>query len=299
MMNSIIDDIKQTFNYGNMIMRIIMINIGIYMFLALINAFFPSLYNGFSNWVYIPSEPFKLLLRPWTIITHMFAHVGFMHVAWNMLILHWFGRIVGDLLGDRRILPLYLLGGLAGALFYFITANLLDSVAGGSAHGASAAVLCIVAAAAATAPDYEIRLLFLGNVKIKWIAFAVIFFNILGTADPVNTGGAWGHLGGLLFGLFYVYRLRQGSDITESVQSTIAWFSGIFNNSSKKKSPLKVRHSQKKNKSGSVAQSNNKYQPSSPDLQKQVDVILDKIKVKGYDSLTDEEKEILFTASKK
>lgn len=287
MMTSIWDDIKQTFRSGNMISKLIMINIAVYMILALLNAFFPFFYENISRWIYIPSAPWSLITRPWTILTHMFAHVGIWHVGMNMLILYWFGRIIGDLLGDRRVLPLYLLGGFTGAVFYFMAANLLSNVAGGTAHGASAAVLCIVAAAAMTAPDYEIRLLFLGVVKIKWIALAIIFFNIIGTASPVNTGGAWGHLGGLAFGLLYVYRLRHGDDITEWLQQLIIRFSSRNANRT-----LKVRHTAKPS---TVSRPKSKSQ----DLQKQVDVILDKIKVKGYASLTDEEKEILFTASKK
>ncbi len=296
MMTSIIDDIKRSFNSGNMITRIIIVNVAVFMFLALFNAFVPTVYASFSNWVYLPSSPIKLLTRPWTIITHMFSHVGMWHMAFNMLILYWFGRIVGDLLNDRRVLPLYLLGGLAGAVVYFLAANLLSDVAGGSAHGASAAVLCIVAAAAMTSPDYTVRLLFLGDVKIKWIAVAVIFVNILGTQGNVNTGGSWGHLGGLAFGIFYVWKLRKGTDITEPMQDTINWIADKYNGvPKKKKTTLKVTHVATKKS----PIKKNRTSSASLDLQKQVDVILDKIKVKGYDSLTDEEKEILFTASKK
>lgn len=296
MMTSIIDDIKRSFNSGNMITRIIIVNVAVFMFLALFNAFIPSVYASFSEWVYIPSSPIKLLTRPWTIVTHMFAHVGMWHMAFNMLILYWFGRIIGDLLNDRRVLPLYILGGFAGAVVYFLAANLIPNVAHGNAHGASAAVLCIVSAAAMTSPDYTMRLLFLGDVKIKWIALAVIFINILGTQGNVNTGGSWGHLGGLAFGIFYVWKLRKGSDVTEPMQDTINWLSDKYNGApKKKKTALKVTHVAKAKRSVKKQRKS----ATSTDLQKQVDVILDKIKVKGYDSLTDEEKEILFTASKK
>ncbi len=296
-MTSIIDDIKRNFNSGNMITRIIIVNVAVFMFLALFKAFVPpTVYTSFSNWVYLPSSPLKLLTRPWTIVTHMFSHVGMWHVAFNMLILYWFGRIVGDLLNDRRVLPLYILGGFAGAVVYFIATNLFANAASLNAHGASAAVLCIVAAAAMTSPDYTVRLLFLGDVKIKWIALAIIFVNVLGTQGPVNSGGAWGHLGGLMFGIFYVWKLRNGSDVTEPMQDTISWVSDKFNGvPKKKKTPLKVTHVASNKRPIKKKRTATK----SYDLQKQVDVILDKIKVKGYDSLTDEEKEILFRASKK
>jgi len=294
MMTSIIDDIKRSFRSGNMITRIIIVNVAVFMFLALFNAFVPSVYASFSNWVYIPSSPLKLLTRPWTIITHMFAHVGMWHMIFNMWILYLFGSIVGDFLNDRRVLPLYILGGLSGAFTYFLVANLSSSVAPGNAHGASAAVLCLVAAATWTSPDYSIRLLLLGNIKIKWIGLAVFLLNIIGTANPINTGGAWGHLGGLAFGAFYVWKLRQGTDVTKPMQETITWVTGKFDgNSKKKKTTLKVKHVATKNKTPK-----GKTVSTNTDLQKTVDIILDKIKVKGYDSLTEEEKEILFTASK-
>lgn len=294
MMTSIIDDIKRSFRSGNMITRIIIVNVAVFMFLALFNAFVPSVYASFSNWVYIPSSPLKLLTRPWTIITHMFAHVGMWHMIFNMWILYLFGSIVGDFLNDRRVLPLYILGGLSGAFTYFLVANLSSSVAPGNAHGASAAVLCLVAAATWTSPDYSIRLLLLGNIKIKWIGLAVFLLKIIGTANPINTGGAWGHLGGLAFGAFYVWKLRQGTDVTKPMQETITWVTGKFDgNSKKKKTTLKVKHVATKNKTPK-----GKTVSTNTDLQKTVDIILDKIKVKGYDSLTEEEKEILFTASK-
>lgn len=296
MMTSIIEDIKRSFNSGNMLTRIIIVNVAVFVFLALFNAFVPSVYTSFSNWVYLPSSPIKLLTRPWTILTHMFSHVGMWHMAFNMLILYWFGRIVGDLLNDRRVLPLYILGGFAGAVVYFLAANFDPNVGPGNAHGASAAVLCIVAAAAWTSPDYTVRLLFLGDVKIKWIAIAIVFVNILATQSNVNTGGAWGHIGGLAFGAYYVWQLRKGSDITEPMQDTINWIADKYNGvPKKKKTSLKVTHVATKKRSIKKQRTSSK----STDLQKQVDVILDKIKVKGYDSLTDEEKEILFTASKK
>ncbi|HAI58237.1 MAG TPA: rhomboid family intramembrane serine protease [Saprospirales bacterium] len=295
MMNSIIEDIKRSFDSGNMITRLIIVNIAVFMFLALFNAFLPSVYTSFSNWIYIPSSPIKLLTRPWTILTHMFAHLGMWHMAFNMLILYWFGRIVGDLLNDRRVLPLYLLGGFAGAVAYFLVTN-FAGVTGGNAHGASAAVLCIVAAAAWTSPNYTVRLLFLGDVKIKWIAAAVIFVNVLATQGNINTGGAWGHLGGLAFGAYYVWQLRKGSDITEPMQDTINWMADKYNGIPKKeKTSLKVTHVAAKKSSIKKQRTST----NSTGLQKQVDIILDKIKVNGYDSLTDEEKEILFTASKK
>jgi len=129
------------------------------------------------------------------------------------MVLYWFGRIAGDLLGDHRMLPLYIYSGLAGALIYLITAPLV--YAGGSnLHGASAAIMGIVAAAGMTAPDYQMRLLFLGDVRLKYIVAGLLAIYIIGIANMENVGGHLAHLGGAAFGFFYVHMLRQGNDLT-------------------------------------------------------------------------------------
>ena len=129
MVTSILDDIRNTFKWGNMISRIILINVFVYIVINLINVFDAN--TGFAQLLIhklsIVSDPLKLLLQLWAVITHMFLHVGFWHILWNMLLLYWFGRIVGDLLGDQRILPLYeayyeevLVVRIKNVLLYFI-----------------------------------------------------------------------------------------------------------------------------------------------------------------------------------
>ena len=128
MLHSIWDDIKQEFDYGNMIKRIIIVNIAVYVIVNLVWLFTPasyqSFYQEFVHFFSVGGSWWHNLTHPWVPFTHMFLHEGFFHILWNMLFLFWFGRIFGDLLGDRRVLPLYILGGLAGAAFYFIVANI-------------------------------------------------------------------------------------------------------------------------------------------------------------------------------
>ena len=292
MIQSIYDDIKAQFNYGNMITRIILVNIFVFLLVIIIKAFSPpdtGIFKAFFNNLALSSEGWTILKKPWTLLTHMITHQGFWHMGWNMLMLYWFGRITGDLAGDRRILPLYILGGLAGALTFYMYAQIID-LTGGIAFGASAAVTSIIVAAAFLAPDYIIRLLFLGDVKLKYIALALIIIDVAMISSRDNTGGHLAHLGGAALGGIFVHFLRRGIDITESIQN------------------LLYRRSKKKNRRSSVSMTvvENKKQKwkerprnqRTEDTQERIDQILDKINESGYNSLSEEEKDFLYKVSK-
>ena len=292
MLQSIYDDIKDQFSHGNMITRIILFNLFVFLIIIIVKAFSPpetGVFNSFYSNVSLSSDGWKIIRKPWTILTHMFAHQGLWHLGWNMLMLYWFGRITGDLAGDKRILPLYILGGLAGALTFFMYAQVIN-LTGGMAYGASAAVTCIVIAAAFLAPDYIIRLLILGDVKLKYIALALIIIDIAMISSRDNTGGHLAHLGGAAIGGMFVHMLRRGKDITEPLQR-------LFDKSPKKtmkrsRTSLTVVENKKKK-----WVERNKPQ-RTVDTQERIDQILDKINQSGYESLTDEEKDFLYKVSK-
>lgn len=300
MINSILEDIKMQFRQGNMLTRIIMLNVFVFVLIRILIAV-----TGFSNggsvgaghpimeWLAIPSNLIELIKKPWTIVTHMFLHYGFWHILWNMLWLYWFARIIGDFLGDRRVLPLYLLGGFVGVIFYLIADHLLPmgSNGNGMAYGASAASMAFVVAAATLSPDYEIRLLLLGSIKIKYIAAFKIVMDIIQTSGP-NSGGHFGHLGGAFLGFLFISYLRQGTDITLPLQRL--FYADLRSQKprsvQKKKSPIKVvyKNTERKNQ-----------QPSEKNFEARLDMILEKINKEGIDKLTKEEKAFLDAASKK
>jgi membrane associated rhomboid family serine protease len=292
MFKSIFREIQAAFDYGSMLTKIIIINVSVYVITAILGAFLPEIYASYIlPYLALPGDFITFLHRPWTIITHMFLHAGFWHMAMNMLILYWFGSIAGDLLGDKRILPVYIMGGLVGAIFYMLS-YLWAPVYGSMAIGASAATLAIVFMAVMTAPDYIMNLILLGPVKIKYIGLAILFFDIIGTAGSTNTGGHIAHLGGALFGFLFVYLLQNGTDLSSWFYKKKSVRSKSNTMFSKGTSPLKVSHKSEK------------LIPKKPVQDKdhfagRVDQILEKIKAQGYDSLTDEEKEVLYLASKK
>ncbi|MEN0003085.1 MAG: rhomboid family intramembrane serine protease [Bacteroidota bacterium] len=318
MFRSIWEDVKREFSYGNMVTRIIIINIIAFVAINLIWIFFrishgwetPELYYSIRNFFMISSDWLHNLTHPWALITHMFLHESFWHILWNMLFLYWFGRIVGDFIGNHRILPLYLLGGLFASLIYFVSSAIIP-YAQGEVHyalGASGAVMAIVVASGVISPDYIMRLFLLGDVKLKYIVATLVFLDLIGIASNSNTGGAFAHLGGAFFGWLFVRQLREGSDWSVPVNRFIERINNFFRGISEerqrpKKGPRVVYRNTGKTRPQRRARGNQAASdsgtPGAMSHQEQLDAILDKIKKSGYDSLSEEEKEFLFNASKK
>lgn len=297
MFDSIVKDIQHSFKTGNMVTRLIIINLGIFMVTALMEAFAPTFYNStIIRWIALPSDFMSFVFKPWTIFTHMFVHDGVWHVVWNLLIFYWFGRIVGDLIGDRHIWPIYLLAGIAGGIGVLVSYQIVPQYIGTYAVGASAAIMGVVLVAGIINPDHEIRLFILGIVKIKFIILAIIFFDLLGIGNKSNTGGHIAHICGMIMGWVYMAQLGKGNDLANIVNGYTERLGNLFDRSHKpkKKSPLSVKY-----KSDKIKTMSERRADSRNNNQSEIDAILDKIKQKGYDSLTDAEKDVLYKASKK
>ncbi|MCB0375588.1 MAG: rhomboid family intramembrane serine protease, partial [Sinomicrobium sp.] len=201
MISSIWEDVKRQYSLGNMVTRLVIINVAVFLAISLLWIILRigfgwsdggmRIYDSISQFFMLSSDWLHNLTHPWVFITSMFFHQGLWHILWNMLFLYWFGRIVGDFLGNHRVLPLYLLGGIVGGLAYFLSVNLLP-YGDGKIHyalGASGAVMAFVVAAGFISPDYYMRLLFLGDVKLKYVVAVEVLIDIFGIAGDYNTGG--------------------------------------------------------------------------------------------------------------
>jgi membrane associated rhomboid family serine protease len=316
MFQSIWDDVKREFQHGNMVTRLIILNCIVFIVIVLSKLFLSVPGQGmetyFENFLYffsMSSQTKHFLSHPWGLLTSAFVHQGLGHIFWNMISFYWFGRIVGDLLGNHRILPIYLLGAIAGNVTYFLMANFTPygAVIGSFAYGASAAVMAMVAVAAFIAPDYIFNVLLIGPVRLKYVALFVILVDLIAIADKNNTGGAFAHLGGLAFGLLFASQLQKGTDLGKPVSSFITGFQNLFAPKPKKKpfgaferNAREYAESQSQQKQAKSNRRTSNTEGGTPNEQQaRVDEILDKIKQKGYDSLTKEEKDYLFKASKK
>jgi membrane associated rhomboid family serine protease len=276
-----------------------------------------DVYQSFRSILMVPASLENLIVQPWSLLTYMFFHEGVFHILFNMLFLYWFGLLVNEYLGSRKLANLYILGGLTGALLYIVMYNLspyfANSLDGARMLGASAGVYAIVVGAATLSPNSTFHLLLLGPVKIKYIA---IFYVIVAFANSIgsNAGGELSHLGGALLGFLYVNQLRRGKDWGIPVQAIGLFFENLL----KRRPKVSVSYRKQKTSSSSTPSGKSTADTASsfgrfaakPDsatskgsskeaTQEEIDAILDKIAAKGYDALSKEEKRKLFEFSKK
>lgn len=319
MFQSIWEDIKQAFRHGNMVTRLMLINGVVFVAVNLVKLFM-VIFGGFQldaherfvrfmKFFSLSSDLLFNITHPWVIFTSMFLHENLLHALFNILFLMWFGRIVADLIGDRRLLPLYLLSGLAGGFLYLATAHWIYKD-GGYAYGASGAVMGIVVAAGVLAPDYLIRLIIIGDVRLKYIVIFLLLLDIIGLANMSNTGGHIAHLGGAAMGFFFIRQLQVGQDWSKPVNQLLDhigdFFLRLFGGGKGNRPKVVYRSPDLKKEREKVQSAGGKGwgqrkggSATDQSHQERLDAILDKIKQSGYESLTAEEKEFLFNASKK
>jgi membrane associated rhomboid family serine protease len=247
-------------------------------------------FSNFIDYLAIPSNLDLLVRRPWTMITYMFLHVQFLHILFNLLWLYWFGLVFVQELGLKKLLSTYLLGGLAGGLLFVFAYNTLPvfkAEIGVPALGASASVMAVVVAAATYRPERKMHLVFIGPVKIGYIALAMFIFSSL-LEFSLNTGGKIAHIGGALLGFFFAYYYKRGKDISRGFDRMMDRIASWF----KPRQPkMKVTHKRPVD--------DMEYNQQKAEDRKNLDEILDKISKGGYESLTAREKEILFRMGEK
>jgi len=298
MNNSIVDDLKWQFRYGNVVNRLILVNVIVFLIFCVVQLFFffaqkEASYHILMKWLHLPTSPLQIIKQPWGFLSYQFLHDGFIHILFNMLWLYWMGRILVQYMNQKRILALYLLGGFAGALLCILAYNIFPvfSAAVGSARlvGASASVMAIILATATLLPNYEIRLIFIGFIKLKYIALVAVLLDVV-TISQSNPGGHIAHLGGAFFGWLFVYQLQRGTDLSKGLINSAEWLQQKLSKNPKPKMAYKNEE-----------RINNEYSQTKKikqkDTQAEVDAILDKISETGYSNLTKEEKQILFRFS--
>jgi membrane associated rhomboid family serine protease len=292
---SIWNDIGKTFSNGSSLTRLIYINIAVFLLIS-VGSIIGYLLNNQTislnilNLFSVPSSFKAFIFRPWTLITYMFTHKDILHILFNMLWLYWFGTIFLEYLDQKKLVAVYLLGGISGAVVYIISFNIFpafnQAVNDSVAIGASASVLAIVVAIAAYVPDYSVNLFLLGRIRIKYVALAI--FILTSVMDfSVNSGGKLAHIGGAMFGYIYTISLRRGNDLGKGLNKIIGFFATVF------KPRKKLRVTYKKNNT------DYEYNKDRAEHQEQINKILEKISKGGYDCLTKEEKDLLFRESQK
>jgi membrane associated rhomboid family serine protease len=301
-----IDDIKNPFKKGNTLVQLMLINAGVFLSLILLGFIFSFTPNGAiinkaitDNFELV--APIKQFIwKPWTLITYCFTHYGFLHLLFNMLTLFWFGTLVQEFIGSRKLLNIYIIGGLMSGLIYIAIYNLLAfwSVSKGielnnispTVLGASAAVYAVMFAAVALLPEYEFYLFGIVLIKIKYLAWFFLLLSFIIPSSGIS------HVGGAVAGYSYIYLLRRGVDLGSPIEMISDWWSNLWRPKPQVKIPQrKYSESTVASKGSSGSQLDPNYFPD----QDEVDAILDKIGKSGYESLTKEEKQKLYRASQK
>lgn len=295
-------EFKNAFDrHNNAHVQLIMINVVVFIVLAVIKVFstvsgFESVFLAVHEQIAIPAPIFEFITRPWTIITYSFVHDlnGILHILFNMLAFYWFGKLFVEYLGSDKLVAVYVLGALAGGISYLLVYNLIPFYIERTPElgmvGASAAVYAVLIAVATLLPDYTFFLLFFGTVRIKYIALIYIVISFIGSVGG-NAGGNVAHLGGAFIGFVYIKQLQAGVNWGGWITVTLDWFKRLFTAQPKVKVTYRSKAEPKAGR------------PAAPKMskasQEEIDAILDKISDRGYESLSKEEKEKLFNASKK
>lgn len=299
-MSDFIDKIRHDAFKGNYLTRLLYLNISVFLLYGLLNVFV-TLFTGDRNAVQLyaidllalPSDPVKLLTRPWTILTYMFTHLRLRHILFNMLILYFSGKMFMEYLGQKRMLALYIYGGIGGGLLYVVISNFSPLIIQDNMVGASAGTTAVLIAGAIYLPNIPIRLWGIFELKYWMLAVGIVFFDILSLTGN-NAGGHIAHLGGAMVAYFFIRSMRNGHEWNVYLFQVIDAFRNTLYRNSRKRRGFKfgernyTKYEEVKTKKGNT---------TNPDTSK-MDEILDKIKEKGYDSLSKEEKAYLFKISK-
>lgn len=286
--NNIKDEIIASFKQGTTLTKLIYINLGVFVLVNLLLVGF-KLFNSDTNWVgYLacPAQWEHFLRQPWSLITYMFLHESFIHIFFNILTLYWMGRIFLEYATQHTLVGLYILGGIAGGVTFMLGINLFPLFSQYESLppliGASGSVMAITVATAVFSPEKPVRLVLIGEVKLKWIAIAFVLISFMQMA---SMGGQMAHVGGAFAGYIFAKLYMSGKDITAWIDKIINGTVNFFRKFGKQP---KMKASYKR------AESDHDYNYRKKQENEEIDKILDKIKSSGYESLNDDEKRQLF-----
>lgn len=283
---SIIKDLKYRYNTGNIVEKLIYLNVVLFICTLLISVL-QGLYKGEMNfimeWFSLDNDINTLFRKPWSILSYGFLHAGFLHILMNMIVLYFIGNLFLEYFTEKQLLNFYILGTLFGGIFFLFSQNYFPLFEGKSTVlvGASAGISAIFIGITTYMPNYQIKLRFIGFVKLWYLAAFWIGLDILGLIGS-NSGGHFAHLGGALFGFIYVSRASN---------KEISFLNNLWGMFSSKNKKMKTVYKSSTKRKNNVNNTNSN--------QVKIDAILDKISKSGYDTLTKEEKDFLFKQGKK
>jgi membrane associated rhomboid family serine protease len=250
----------------------------------------PALFEkNVLGWFAVPADGNHLLSKPWTVLSYMFVHDNIWRVFANMLWLWCFGYIMQDLTGNRKIIPVFIYGGLAGAVAFVLAYNFVPSLQSqlpyATALGASSGVMAVAIATTLVSPSYKIFPAIAGGVPL-WALTALYLISDLATVSISDTGNLIAHLAGAFMGFLFIFFLRRGYDWSEWMSNFFDWVTNLFN-------PDKPKKGKNIKEELFYRSTSTPYTKTMNVTQQRIDDILDKINQHGYNFLTEDEKELL------
>ena len=304
-MNGMLNDLKNEFSKtDNAVVKLILLNVLVFVSIIVLRVIFyyslaPGAYLWMMKQLSLPASFMVFLYQPWTLLTNFFVQEGILHILFNMLFLYWFGRLVEEYLGSKRLLGLYFLGGLAGGVVFLLMYNVLPyfkgELAAATLVGASGAIFAVMVGAATLLPNYTFFLLLIGPVRIKYIAAFYILLSMAELVGP-NAGGNLAHLAGALVGFGFIKALQSGHDWGTPIYAIGNFISSLFSSRPAPRVPERARTTASTTNRRFNAFTNEPTAVSTP-TQDEIDAILDKISKSGFESLSREEKQKLYKAS--
>ena len=295
---------RQRITFGqsnNALTRLIVINLVVFITIALAKVFYYYTYRTEAEvathftaevipMAVLPASLMDLAYKPWTILTAMFTHIGVWMTLANMLWLWTFGYIMQDLTGNRKIVPLYIYGGLAGAIGFLLAVNLLPAntvhPAATLYYGGAASITAIAIATTVVSPGYRIFPLLNGGFPL-WILTAFYLLISIATLPYYNVTAYIPPVAGALTGYLFIWFIRRGYDWSDWMSNFFDWVNDLFNPDKPKKGQPAIKD-QLFYKTGTTP-----YTKTPHVTAERIDAILDKINQGGFTSLTAEEKDIL------
>lgn len=287
---------------GNALMALISLNAIIFLVIIFIKVIYfivqasPDAFeNNIQPWFTMPASLKELAYKPWTFFSYMFTHTGLIMTITNMIWLWVFGSIFQDTAGNRKLIPLYIYGGITGAcLFiasYYLIPPLKPFIDTSSLQGASAATMAVAVASTTLTPNFRFFRMLNGGIPLWVVTALYVIIDFAGIADH---GAAYhvAHLGGGLIGFMFVFSLRKGHDWSLWMNNLYNWLINLFNPEKKKQAVKKV-----KEKVFYRTGNQKPFVKNANITQQRIDEILDKINQQGYKLLTEEEKNILKRAA--
>ncbi len=251
-----------------------------------------------------------LTTQPWTIVTYMFVHGGFMHIALNLYMLWLFGRRVEQAWGTGPFTRFYVWCGLGGLLFHVMLVS-----GDGALLGASAAIFGVMLAYAMQWPDEELILFpfIFVSLRVKWVVFAMAGLNLISGIATLGSGSGvayFAHLGGFAFAWLYLW--WRAAPRVERLRQRISQIPDIPDEPPRAIPRTQPRPRERMSEIDEIVARSNamatrQHPAQSASLSSRVgkekadelNLVLDKISERGLDSLTRDERRLLDEMSRK